>query len=391
MKIFLIIFAILIFIAAVLFIIMIINSRPVSSADARQMIRKYLQKTIAGKKKVNNILLLVDSPEQDIKFEFAEGTVFGNPAAVSQRFHVASVGKLFTAVTVMLLQEQGRLTIDDRAADILGIDMLKGLFMYKDKDYSADVTVRQLLNHTSGIADYFEDPVESGDSMKELIVNEPDRLYTPQDLLDFTRNNQKAVGAPGGKLHYSDSGYILLGLIIEKVSGRTFHENLHGLIFRPLNMNDSYLMFYSEAENGQAPINEIWLEGREIHDYKSLSIDWSGGGIISTLSDLSVFIRALNSGKLINNESLSLMKNFDNRWIQGIHYGLGMMEYHFNEYMPTLKGFPRMIGHMGVLGTQMFIDPDTGLTIICSFGSTDAPGLSVRALIQVLSIIRRIS
>ncbi len=391
MKIFLIIIAILIFIAAVLFIIMIINSRPISSTEARQMIDAYLQKMLTGKRKVNNILLLVDSPEQHLHFEFAGGQVFGEPAVVSQRFHVASVGKLFTSVTVMLLQEQGRLSIDDKAADILGSDMLKGLFMYKDKDYSADVTVRQLLNHTSGIADYFEDPVESGVSMKDLIVNEPDRFYTPNDLLDFTRYHQKAVGFPGRKMHYSDSGYILLGLIIEKVSGRPFHENLHGLIFDPLNMNDSYLMFYSEAANGPAPINEIWLEGSEIHDDKSLSIDWSGGGIISTLSDLSIFIKALNSGNLINKESLSLMKNFDNRWIQGIHYGLGIMEYHFTEYMPTLRGFPKMVGHMGVLGTQMFIDPDTGLTIICSFGSTDAPGMSVRALIQVLSIIRRIS
>ncbi|WP_052728408.1 serine hydrolase domain-containing protein [Domibacillus tundrae] len=141
---------------------------------------------------------------------------------------------------------------------------LEGLFVVEGKDYAKNVTVEQLLAHTPGIGDYFEDPVQSGAPMTKLIISEPNKKWTPPELVDFTRKRQQAVGVPGQVFHYSDTGYILLGLLIEKVTGKPFHENLHERIFQPLNMNDSYLLYYSEPSNPKKAIQDIWLNGSKL-------------------------------------------------------------------------------------------------------------------------------
>ncbi len=209
-------------------------------------------------------------------------------------------------------------------------------------------------------------------------------------LVDFTRNYQYAVGKPAESYHYSDTGYILLGLIIEQVSGKSFDEYLHEKIFEPLDMNDSYLMFYSEPVNGIRPIADVWFMGENIRNYNSLSIDWAGGGIVSTASDLSIFIRALNNYEIISEDTLSTMYQFDYKFMNGIHYGNGFMEYHFGEFFPTMNSMPNYVGHMGVLGTQMFYDKETDTVYIGSFGSTDSSAASVQTMIKVLSTLMRI-
>ncbi|MCP3763334.1 serine hydrolase [Domibacillus sp. A3M-37] len=97
-----------------------------------------------------------------------------------------------------------------------------------------------------------------------MIISEPNKKWTPPELVDFTRKRQQAVGVPGQVFHYSDTGYILLGLLIEKVTGKPFHENLHERIFQPLNMNDSYLLYYSEPSNPKKAIQDIWLNGSKL-------------------------------------------------------------------------------------------------------------------------------
>ena len=155
-------------------------------------------------------------------------------------------------------------------------------------------------------------------------------------------------------------------------------------------MNDSYFMLYSEPVNEKRMIADIWLDGVNIRDYKSLSIDWAGGGVVSTAADLAVFIRALNNYEIISKSTLDEFYRFDRKFMNGIHYGLGFMEYHFNEFFPTLGSLPKMRGHMGVLGTQMLYDSETDTVYICSFGSTDYSATSVRSMIKVLSIAMRV-
>lgn len=369
--------------------LMFFRSTPLTRDKALASIQNTVDSSI-GKGHVTNAVVYIDSPKCGISEVFTAGQLDGYPIKPEQPFHIASIGKTFTATLIGCLMDEHKLLIDDKIAMFLDESILKGLFEYQGVDYSDKVTVKQLLNHTSGIADYFGDKVIGTKPMKDWVLENTEKLWTPQELIAFSRDYQKCAGAPGRKFHYSDTGYILLGLIIESISGKSFDAMLEEKIFTPLNMNDSYLMFYNHPKDNNLPIADVWFEGVNIKNYASLSLDWAGGGIVSTARDLSRFIRALNNHEIISEATLKILYSFDEKFMAGIHYGCGFMEYHFGEFFPTMRSYPNYIGHMGVLGTQMFYSNSTDTVYISSFGSSDYADGSVKKMIEIISILMRI-
>jgi len=366
------------------------NSKPITEVQANENIQNILKDAVEKNVAVSQALLYVHSPENNFEGTFTYGDLNGERIDDKQQFHVASVGKAFTATLIGQLVDEGKLSLDDKIISHLGKDVLEGLFVVDGLDYSDQVTVLQLLNHTSGAADYFGDADEEDRTIVDLMIEMPDQYYTPLDLIAYSRENQKAVGKPGDQYHYSDTGYILLGLLIEQVSEERFHDNLHNRIFNPLGMGDTYLTFYSEPSNQKGNMADIWLKGHNLSEAQSLSIDWSGGGLVSTLHDLTVFIEALYEGDLVSEATLKDLNQFEHTFVKGIQYGGGFMEFHFGEFFPTLKSLPKLKGHIGVLGTQMLYDPQTKTTYIASFGSTDYTEKSIVKMIEVLSNIYRV-
>src|SRR5262249_11012920 len=137
-------------------------------------------------------------------------------------FRLASVTKQFTAMAIMLLVHDGRLHYDDRLTDI-----------FPDfPEYARAITIRHLLNHTSGLQDY-------EDLMPPPDPNLPVEQIQIQDagVLDLLKQQKTTKFTPGSKWDYSNSGYVVLGLIVQKVSGKSFPDFLHDRIFAPLGMN----------------------------------------------------------------------------------------------------------------------------------------------------------
>jgi len=358
-----------------------------STYDAAQMTRDfdvYLQKVQKKLKHREAMQVLISSPKRGVEYQY--------PAQSGDKpFHIASVGKVFTAVLIELLAERGWFTIDDRLVKYLPSADLAGLFVFEGKDYADEVTIRQLLGHTSGVADYFEDPVVVGAPFLQRIIDQPETRWTPDLLLDFTRTQQRTIASPGRTFHYSDTGYILLGKLIECISDKAFHEHLHDEFFVPLEMGDSYLAFYSEpAKQPRKPIQPLYVNGTDISTYESLSADWSGGGIVSTTSDLLKFQRGLRNGRLIRAETLRSMEVFDHKFRTGIHYGLGMMQIHFGEFFFLLKRWPKLTGHIGITATHMFYGATSDTHIIMNFGSTANMVTSFRVLIDLLGKLNKI-
>jgi D-alanyl-D-alanine carboxypeptidase len=312
-----------------------------------------------------------------------------DPAA-PDAFHVASVGKLLTATLVGMLIDEGIFALDQPVAPFLPPGTMDELFVVDEVDQQEAVTVRQLLSHTSGVNDYFGAPGADGRSVAEIMAEEPHRAWTPRELLDFTRNGQRAVAAPGDSYLYSDTGYILLGLLVEETTGRPFHEVLLERIFRPLGMTRSWMPGRSVPIEGGTAIRSAYIGGVDVSDAPAVTADWAGGGVASTEQDLLRFARALNEGALVTPETRAEMQVFDQRFMRGIYYGAGFMEYHFGEFFFLLRGYPRLVGHMGILGTQLFWDPRRDLYLVASFGSDDATDTSVRLLIDLLGIVLRV-
>ena len=355
--------------------------KPTNSQKVNDHLDKYFQK-IQAKNKGKPIQICIYSEKLGLDYTYPSN-------CSDQPYHVASIGKMFTATLVQMLAEQQLLGVKDMIASYLDKTILEQLFVYQGQDYAEQVTIEQLLGHTSGIADYFEGGTTEGKSFLAEILTNPGFHWTPEKLLAYTRDHQRAVGIPGKVFNYSDTGYILLGLIIEKVTEKSFAQNLADEFFQPLQMNDSYLMFYSEPINTpKKGIEEIWFKGVEVSGFESLSCDWSGGGIISTTADLLKFNQALREGRLIQPSTLTSMDNCTHKFQQGIYYGLGMMEIRFKEFFFLLGNLPKVRGHIGILSTHLFYDPSTQAHIVMNFGSNTFMVGSFKALIEIENTLR---
>jgi len=354
---------------------------PEAKAIVQTHLDRYLKEFEKTLQDNSSLLVLLHSEKLGISYEYP-------PNGSESAFQIASIGKVFTATLICMLGERGKISLDDPIVNYLPDASLKGLFVFEGKDYAKQVTIRQLLTHTSGASDYAEDPVISGPPFFDLLLQAPDKFWTPEMLLSFSRKNQHPVGKPGDLFHYSDTGYILLGRIIENVTAKAFQENLHEEFFNPLGMNDSYLMFRSEPANQpKKPIQKIWLGDREISKFTSLSSDWAGGGIVSTPADLLKFHRALQEGKLISPALLGQMETYDNLFLPGIKYGMGMMQINFSDFDPMLSSLPPVTGHLGIWATHMLYDRTTDSHIILNLGSTSCMNRSFEVLMELMKTI----
>lgn len=306
-------------------------------------------------------------------------------------FHTASIGKLFTAVLTYQAVERGLFRLEDPIANYLPADMLKNLFVVNDKDYSSEVTVLQLLSHTSGAVDYFGDPVKAGSSMADLLKQDPNKLWTPDELIAFTQERQQAVGRPGEKFHYTDTGYMLLGKLLEATEKQSFNTLLRERLFKPLGMAHTTLLF-DENNHMQytGPMTDVWLNGDNYGQKNGLSVDWAGGGVLTTTSDIIVFSKALHGKKLISKASYDLLFKDEHVFQTGIYYGAGGMTLHFEEFFFLLSGLPKMKGHIGVLSTHIFYDETSDTHIALNFGSTSKMEDSFKTLIDIIMTLRQL-
>lgn len=273
-------------------------------------------------------------------------------------FHAASIGKLATAALVVQDIAAGRLDEATRVDDVLDPSELAGLFA------APGATVEQLLGHTSGVADYFEGPTTSGPSMIRRVIDEPGRRWDPDQLLAFSREHQRPVGAPGERFAYSDTGFALLGRILETVNGRDFTTLLRERVLEPAGMTGSALWL---REPGPERIAPIWLQRVEVSGFASVSCGWAGGGIVATPDDIARLGAALIDGTLVAPGAWARMTQPRHRFRSGIHYGLGTMQLRFEGFSPLLRGLPRPVGHLGSLATHLFLDPERGTSVVLNF------------------------
>ncbi|MGA7148391.1 MAG: serine hydrolase domain-containing protein [Microbacterium sp.] len=314
----------------------------------------------------------------------------------ARRLHAASVGKMLTATLAFQLAERGDLDLTAPLPSLLPAGEIDGLF--PDQDAAASVTALHLLSHTSGVADYFGGRNDTGETFTAQATRDVDRLYEPADLLAFSRAHQQPVGRPGERFSYSDTGYVLLARVIEEAGGASLGAQLHERILGPAGMDASCLLFHTmpggsasvDPDPGAAlDIAPILVDGVDLSRARSLSCDWGGGGVVTTVDDLHRFAGAWHSGALIGTESRARMARIENRFRPGIHYGAGLMQLRYPGFFPLLVGLPRTIGHLGVTGVHLFTDPERDITIVLNLHSTREMTRSFQLHIQLLQRVLR--
>jgi D-alanyl-D-alanine carboxypeptidase len=345
-------------VAAASLVLTLACGAPLAPNDATRRLQALLDTTI-GADGVHSAVLLVDDPRSGLRFSGAAGMADPQSSrrmTSADRFRTASVTKMMTAAVVLKLVEQGQLELDAPLDRYFPRDLLLTLHVYGGRAYGPELTVRQLLGHTTGLPDYFFDGDANHDGTSdfvELILANPKHQWDPPDLVFYTIAHQSPFFAPGQGYHYADTNYVLLGLLIETATGQPLHDVYRKTLFDPLGMVDTYLEWH-EPGTPWPPLSHVYLGARDITAVNT-SADWAGGGLVSTVEDLRRFLDAFVAGRVVTQTSRAQMQAWSQQ-SEG-HYGLGMIH-------ETIGG-ATFVGHAGYYGVLMLYWPERN-AIICA-------------------------
>ncbi|MFD9947566.1 serine hydrolase domain-containing protein [Nonomuraea sp. NPDC059023] len=212
----------------------------------------------------------------------------GGKIPTDARYRIGSQTKGMTATVILQLVKEGRLGLDDKLADVLPVVAEKDLV-----ERAAEITVRQLIRHTSGVPEWFRPDL--------VDVFDFTTYYRPADLLRVSRA-QARTGEPGEKYSYSSANYTLLTMIIERITGRSLATEFERRFFRPLGMSGTYLPI-RPPQAIKGPHGHGYAPGPDgrLHDMDRLNASWGhgAGGVISTARDMSTYRRAFLQGRLL--------------------------------------------------------------------------------------------
>jgi D-alanyl-D-alanine carboxypeptidase len=242
------------------------------------------------------------------------------PLASSDRFRIYSITKTFTAVLILQLVDEGVLSLDDTVPDWLD-DPVVARIPNIDR-----ITIRQLLTHTSGVYDYYNGAASA--FVDDAITGEGadwSKVWTAQEVLAYVDGTRQAADFdPGQGVKYSDTGYFLLGLIVEQAGGQSFAEQLHARILDPLGLTDTFFAAAEPVPGGT--VEGYHRLGNELINVSGINLSWAWtqGGMVSTTEDLARFADALFDGDLIEPASLEAMLTFLPADEQGREWGMGV-------------------------------------------------------------------
>lgn len=344
----------------------------------QKKIEANFRQQVQNDQKVKNAYLLVYSEKQGIDINLAEGKTGETEANPKQANHLASVGKLFTATVIGMLHDKGLLNFDDTIAQYLDKELMRGIHVYKGMDYSGEISIKHLLKQTSGLNDVFF-PL-----LKQMVHN-PNLEMTVTEALEWGKTNLKPVGKPGQKHFYTDTNYYLLGLIIEAIAEKSFHEAVHEMIFEPLQMNNAYINGYSHPKNKPLypPANIYLYDTNFIENERIAKIDYAGGGIVAPLTEYLDFMKALVNGHLVKEATLHQMIFDDVKMgfpAIGFDYGYSVWKPKTIPLLMPAKYF--CWGCVGVTGAFMFFHPQTESYVIGTFNDKSYTSKALRFMLM---------
>jgi D-alanyl-D-alanine carboxypeptidase len=294
------------------------------------------------------------------------GISYGSRAITAQTiFGVSSITKNYVATLVLDLAEQGLISLEDSLEE----------WLPKLQHIDGTITIRQLLGHTSGIYDCVENP-----AFWPTVLAEPARVWSPEEVIESFV--EAPYFAPGAGFHYSNTGYLLLGMIVERATGSSVSASLHALLWDPLGFG-STLLDGEETITGEVahPWNHLDNDGM-LDDLSLLprtstsSATWTAGAIFATAEELAEWAWALFRGEVLGESALNEMLTFNTSG-----YGLGT-----DSFGPEYFGVPA-IGHVGsgagYSGIMAYLsDLDTSIAVLMNDNNLDCLFATVSALVE---------
>jgi D-alanyl-D-alanine carboxypeptidase len=381
---------IIIIIAAGLFIALWRFSTP-SFDNLNQEMKYLVSGLLDNDKSIRNCVLSVMKGDGSFSWSGAAGIANQDgqvPMTKDTPIYIASVTKLYTATAIMRLYEKGALSLDDPMARYLPEALIRGIHVYKGKDYSKEITIKQLLSHTSGIADYYSERPEGGKSLFELLLEEPQRAWTVDQTIERARDDLKPNFQPGTDASYSDTNFQLLGKIVEVITGKPLHMVYQDFIFRPLGLKHTWLIGYPGPQ--VAPLAapaDVFYKDRNIAKTRSNRAYWADGGIVSTAEEMIIFLKALNEGRMIRRDTLKLMHNWHKLQFP-LQYGYGTMYFNLPWFINMVMRVPPLWGHSGSTGSFLYYCEELNLYMGGSINQVDSKKKTFQLMGKVMEAIQ---
>ncbi len=267
---------------------------------------------------------------------------------------IGSLSKSIAAATVLKLEEEGKLNIEDKITK----------WLEKREFVDSSITIKQLLNHTSGIYNVTDNP-----KFAKMINGDFEKIWKPEEVLDTFL--LEPYFAPGNGWHYSNSNYILIGMIVEKVTGKKYHEVVRDKILHPKGLDSIYLKPF---ESNSLDVAHFWADpfgGNNGIDITATGIElkslfsgaWAAGAYMARPIDIAYWMKLLASGKVLNEKSQKELLTGVSRG-DSVYYGLGVI------YVVDDSGDIFVVGHDGNIGyttkTYHFLKEDLTFAIQCN-------------------------
>ena len=308
-------------------------------------------------------------------------TILGLSMTASDRLLQGSVGKTYVSAVAMQLVHQGILDLDARVAHYLGSEP-----WFERLPNHEDVTIRHLMSHTSGIIRY-----EFNDQFITDLIADPDRVWEPEEQLAYLFDTE-APFAAGEGWEYSDTNYIILGMIIEQLTGNTYYDEMRRRILEPLGLRNTVpsnarripglVQGYAGVNNAFRLPDAVLVDGEFAINPQ---FEWTGGGIASTSEDLARWAKLLYEGQAFDSSMLRVMLDgVPARLGPNTQYGLGVI----------IRDTPLGVswGHSGFFPgylTEMAYFPDHGIAVAVQVNSSDFQSLQMspgRMLMELATV-----
>jgi CubicO group peptidase (beta-lactamase class C family) len=279
----------------------------------------------------------------------------------------------------------GALSLDDPMSKYLPEKIIRGIHVYKGKDYSYEITIRQLLSHSSGIADYYSEKGKDGKSLFDLFLENPDRSWTVDQTIERARKDLAPNFPPGTGTSYSDTNFQLLGKIIEAITGKPLEVVYETFFFTPLGLTHTWLVGHSKGKTGTPA--DVFHKDTNINKVRSNGSYWADGGIVSTAQEMIAFLKALNEGRIIRRDTLNLMHGW-RKWHFPLDYGYGTMRFRLPRGLAAILKVQPLWGHSGSTGSFLFYSEDLDLYMAGTIDQTESQPKPFLLIVRAIRAIQ---
>jgi len=337
-----------------------------------QLVEKY-----DARSDTRDVQFALASPSRNWHWESA------SPCGAS-RYFIASATKLYVTALIMQLRHEGRLDLDAPVARYLEPSIMAGIHQLRNVDSSNSITVRQLLSHTSGIADYFEQRRADGSSHYRDCLRH-DVGWSFEDVLRITKEQLSPKFAPGapGKAFYSDTNYQLLGAIIERLDGVPYEQALRQRILEPLRLTQAF-PFTNDTVDRYNDISALLFGTKPLTIPRTMASVRADGGIVSTASDGIAFLKAFMQRELFPANFLEEMQRVWSPIFPPLEYGIGLMRFALPRYYTLFMQMPPMIGHSGASGALLYYVPQLDLYLAGTVNQIKKRSLSYNLMVRLV-------